>query len=307
MWRDGLTMKLLTYQEEGQVKLGIKTDSGVLDVERAGNTYNQVVPKTIEAVMHGGNQYLNVLDSLIKVALEEQNSSLFLEEESLTFGPAVPNPGKIICVGVNYKEHAEESKMALPEYPLLFSKFNNTLSAHNQVVYLPQDSNANDYEAELVLVIGKEAKKVSKENALDYVFGYSNGNDLSARDLQFRTVQWLLGKSPDGFCPIGPYVVTSDEVGDPHKLQIKSIVNGEVRQNSNTSFMIFKCDELVSYISNYMTLNPGDIILTGTPEGVALGYPEEERANYYLKDGDVVTVEIDKLGKLTNTVKKENK
>ncbi|HHW37618.1 MAG TPA: fumarylacetoacetate hydrolase family protein [Bacillales bacterium] len=300
-------MKLLTYQEEGQVKLGIKTDSGVLDVERAGNTYNQVVPKTIEAVMHGGNQYLNVLDSLIKVALEEQNSSLFLEEESLTFGPAVPNPGKIICVGVNYKEHAEESKMALPEYPLLFSKFNNTLSAHNQVVYLPQDSNANDYEAELVLVIGKEAKKVSKENALDYVFGYSNGNDLSARDLQFRTVQWLLGKSPDGFCPIGPYVVTSDEVGDPHKLQIKSIVNGEVRQNSNTSFMIFKCDELVSYISNYMTLNPGDIILTGTPEGVALGYPEEERANYYLKDGDVVTVEIDKLGKLTNTVKKENK
>ncbi|EKN70590.1 fumarylacetoacetate hydrolase family protein [Schinkia azotoformans] len=300
-------MKLLTYKEDGQLKLGIKTDLGVLNVEKAGNTYNQEVPKTIEEVINNSENGLSVLDSLVKTALEVENSSLFLEEESLTMGPAVPNPGKIICVGVNYKEHAEESNMALPEYPLLFSKFNNTLSGHNQVVYLPNDSNENDYEAELVLVIGKEAKNVSKENALDYVFGYSNGNDLSSRDLQFRTVQWLLGKSPDGFCPVGPYVVTSDEVGDPHNLQIKSIVNGEVRQNSNTSFMIFKCDELVSYISNYMTLNPGDIILTGTPEGVALGYPEDERANYYLKDGDVVTVEIDKLGKLTNTLKQETK
>lgn len=300
-------MKLLTYKEDGQLKLGIKTDLGVLNVEKAGNTYNQEVPKTIEEVINNSENGLSVLDSLVKTALEVENSSLFLEEESLTMGPAVPNPGKIICVGVNYKEHAEESNMALPEYPLLFSKFNNTLSGHNQVVYLPNDSNENDYEAELVLVIGKEAKNVSKENALDYVFGYSNGNDLSSRDLQFRTVQWLLGKSPDGFCPVGPYVVTSDEVGDPHNLQIKSIVNGEVRQNSNTSFMIFKCDELVSYISNYMTLNPGDIILTGTPEGVALGYPQDERANYYLKDGDVVTVEIDKLGKLTNTLKQETK
>ncbi|KEF39490.1 2-keto-4-pentenoate hydratase/2-oxohepta-3-ene-1,7-dioic acid hydratase [Schinkia azotoformans MEV2011] len=300
-------MKLLTYKEDGQLKLGIKTDLGVLNVEKAGNTYNQEVPKTIEEVINNSENGLSVLDSLAKTALEVENSSLFLEEESLTMGPAVPNPGKIICVGVNYKEHAEESNMALPEYPLLFSKFNNTLSGHNQVVYLPNDSNENDYEAELVLVIGKEAKNVSKENALDYVFGYSNGNDLSSRDLQFRTVQWLLGKSPDGFCPVGPYVVTSDEVGDPHNLQIKSIVNGEVRQNSNTSFMIFKCDELVSYISNYMTLNPGDIILTGTPEGVALGYPQDERANYYLKDGDVVTVEIDKLGKLTNTLKQETK
>lgn len=300
-------MKLLTFKEDGQLKLGIKTDLGVLNVEKAGNTYNQEVPKTIEEVINESEQQLSDLDSLVKTALEAENSSLFLEEESLTLGPAIPNPGKIICVGVNYKEHAEESNMALPEYPLLFSKFNNTLSGHNQVVYLPHDSKENDYEAELVLVIGKEAKNVSKENALDYVFGYSNGNDLSSRDLQFRTVQWLLGKSPDGFCPVGPYVVTSDEVGDPHNLQIKSIVNGEVRQNSNTSFMIFKCDELVSYISNYMTLNPGDIILTGTPDGVALGYPEDVRANYYLKDGDVVTIEIDKLGKLTNTLKQENK
>lgn len=296
-------MKLLTYQEDGQLKLGIKTDFGVLDVEKAGNTYDQLVPKTIEEVINEGNKYLAVLDSLIKAALEEENSSLFLNEDGLTFGPAVPKPGKIICVGVNYKEHAIESNIDVPEYPLLFSKFDNTVAAHNQVVAIPSESTETDYEAELVIVIGKEARNVSKEKALDYVFGYCNGNDLSSRNLQFRTNQWLLGKTPDGFGPTGPYIVTSEEVGDPHKLQIKSFVNGELRQNSNTSYMIFKCDELISYISSYMTLNPGDVIFSGTPEGVALGYPVEEREKYYLKQGDEVTVEIEKLGKLKNILK----
>ncbi len=296
-------MKLLTYQEDGQLKLGIITDSGVLDVEKAGNTYDQLVPKTIEEVINEGKKHLAVLDSLVKAALEEENSSLFLNEDGLTFGPAVPKPGKIICVGVNYKEHAIESNIDVPEYPLLFSKFDNTVAAHNQVVAIPSESTETDYEAELVIVIGKEARNVSKEKALDYVFGYCNGNDLSSRNLQFRTNQWLLGKTPDGFGPTGPYIVTSEEVGDPHKLQIKSFVNGELRQNSNTSYMIFKCDELISYISSYMTLNPGDVIFSGTPEGVALGYPVEEREKYYLKQGDEVTVEIEKLGKLKNILK----
>lgn len=296
-------MKLLNYQEDGRSKLGIKIDQGILDVERAGDTYNQVVPMTIEEVIKDSAKYLGVLDFLVKAALEEEKNSLFLDENTITFGPAIPKPGKIICVGVNYKEHAIESNIDVPEYPLLFSKFDNTIAAHNQVVNIHSDSTETDYEAELVIVIGKEARNVPKEKALDYVFGYCNGNDLSSRNLQFRTNQWLLGKTPDGFGPTGPYVVTSDEVGDPHQLQIKSFVNGELRQNSNTSFMIFKCDELISYISNYMTLNPGDIIFSGTPDGVALGYPVEERDKYYLKQGDEVTVEIDKLGKLTNILK----
>jgi 2-keto-4-pentenoate hydratase/2-oxohepta-3-ene-1,7-dioic acid hydratase in catechol pathway len=135
------------------------------------------------------------------------------------------------------------------------------------------------------------------------VFGYCNVNDLSSRDLQFRTNQWLLGKCCDGFSPLGPYLVTSDEIEDPNQLEIKSIVNGEVRQNSNTSDMIFKCNEIVSYISDHMTLSPGDIILTGTPEGVAMGQPEDQRV--YLQNGDKVTIEIEKLGKLTNTFKQE--
>jgi 2-keto-4-pentenoate hydratase/2-oxohepta-3-ene-1,7-dioic acid hydratase in catechol pathway len=160
-----------------------------------------------------------------------------------------------------------------------------------------------DYEVELVIVIGKQAKYVSKENALSYVFGYCNVNDISARDLQMRTQQWLLGKTCDKFSPLGPYLVTADEVGNPNQLEMKCIVNGEVRQNSNTSDMIFYCDELVSYISQHMTLVPGDIILTGTPQGVVIGYPEDKRV--YLKHGDVVTIEIEKLGTLTNRMVNE--
>ncbi|MNZ86756.1 Ureidoglycolate lyase [compost metagenome] len=155
-----------------------------------------------------------------------------------------------------------------------------------------------------MIVIGKKAKDVSKENALSHVFGYCNVNDLSARDLQLRTHQWLLGKSCDKFSPLGPYLVTADEVGNPNDLEIKCLVNGEVRQHSNTSDMVFYCDEIVSYISQHMTLVPGDIILTGTPEGVVLGYPPEKQV--YLKAGDQVTIQIEKLGSITNTMVAES-
>jgi 2-keto-4-pentenoate hydratase/2-oxohepta-3-ene-1,7-dioic acid hydratase in catechol pathway len=295
-------MKLLTFKEEGQLKIGIKTTKGVLHIEKAATAFEKNVPFTIEAIIHDRSS-LNALDSLAALALENNNENLFVEEESLTFGPAVPEPGKIICVGLNYQKHAEESNMPTPEYPVLFNKFDNTIAAHNEVINLPFNSKENDYEAELVMVIGKQAKRVSKDEALDYVFGYCNVNDLSSRDLQFRTNQWLLGKCCDGFSPLGPYLVTSDEIEDPNQLEIKAIVNGEVRQNSNTSDMIFKCNEIVSYISDHMTLSPGDIILTGTPEGVAMGKPEDQRV--YLQDGDKVTIEIEKLGKLTNTFKQE--
>lgn len=295
-------MKLLTFKENGQLKLGVKTDEGVLHIEKAATFFNKEVPASIEEVLNNGDS-VQVLESLTKLALENRRKQFFLEEESLIFGPAVPKPGKMICVGLNYQKHAEESNMPTPEYPVLFNKFDNTVTAHNEIINLPFNSEENDYEAELVIVIGKEAKRISKDDALNYVFGYCNVNDLSSRDLQFRTNQWLLGKCCDGFSPLGPYLVTSDEVGDPNQLAIKTIVNGEVRQNSNTSDMIFKCNEIVSYISDHMTLSPGDIILTGTPEGVVFGLPEDERV--YLQDGDAVTIKIEKLGKLTNTFKQE--
>jgi 2-keto-4-pentenoate hydratase/2-oxohepta-3-ene-1,7-dioic acid hydratase in catechol pathway len=295
-------MKLLTFKEDGNLKLGIKTDQGVVDVEKAARSLSKAAPAMIAEVIENEGS-LEVLDALVKAALEQQSEADFLNEEELQLGPAVPKPGKIICVGLNYRKHAEESNMPIPEYPVLFNKFDNTVAAHNDVINLPFNSKENDYEAELVIVVGKKAKRVAQEDALDYVFGYCNVNDLSSRDLQFRTNQWLLGKCLDGFSPLGPYLVTSDEIENPNDLSIKAIVNGEVRQNSNTSDMVFKCDEIVSYISDHMTLNPGDIILTGTPEGVALGMPEDQRV--YLQDGDEVTIEIEKLGRLTNTFKQE--
>lgn len=224
--------------------------------------------------------------------------SILLDESAIEWGPCVTRPSKIICVGLNYRKHAEETNAPIPSFPILFNKFPNTLTGHGCDVELNAQSTKVDYEAELAIVIGKQAKSVSKEEALSYVFGYCAVNDLSAQDLQMRTPQWMLGKCCDGFSPIGPFLVTADEVGDPNLLDIRCSVNGELRQHSNTSDMIFHCDEIVSYISKHMTLWPGDIILTGTPEGVVLGYPEDRQV--YLKPGDIVTVEIEKLGKLTN-------
>ncbi|WP_053362754.1 fumarylacetoacetate hydrolase family protein [Bacillus sp. FJAT-27251] len=294
-------MKFLTFKKDGELKLGVKMDNGILDVEKAAAIFNIDVPKTMDELIR--LDFLKDFDLLVKNAVDSQDS-LFVTEEDIQYGPAVPNPGKIICVGLNYRKHAEESNMPIPEYPILFNKFNNSISGHKDVITLPSNSKENDYEAELVIVIGKETKNVSREKALEHVFGYCNANDLSSRDLQFRTHQWLLGKSLDGFSPIGPYLVTSDEVGNPNQLAIKATVNGEVRQDSNTSDMIFYCDEIVSYISKHMTLSPGDIILTGTPAGVVFGYPEDQRV--YLMEGDQVTIEIEKLGQLVNTFRQES-
>ncbi|HEY0827220.1 MAG TPA: fumarylacetoacetate hydrolase family protein [Bacilli bacterium] len=302
-------MKLLTILKENSSRLGVKTDLGILDITAALNFFpgDDNLPRTIMEVIEGGDIAVAALQSYINQVFYMNNSdkSAYLyKEDNVEFGPCVTHPNKIICVGLNYRKHAEETGAKIPEYPILFNKFNNTLSGSGWDIPLPKVSEKVDYEAELVIVIGKKAKYISKEAALSHVFGYCNVNDLSARDLQLRTNQWLLGKSCDGFSPLGPYLVTADEVGDPNNLEIKSIVNGEIRQSSHTSDMIFHCDEIVSYISRHMTLVPGDIILTGTPEGVILGYPEDKQI--WLKDGDIVTIEIEKLGTLTNRMVHEH-
>jgi len=293
-------MKLLTYKKDGSIRLGVKTDKGVLDAAAAAEKLSvDGVPSGIHEAIDGGDSAVRSLAALAdRAAVAPEAAGCWLDEAELALGPCVPNPGKIICVGLNYRKHAEETNSPVPEYPILFNKFNNTVSAHGDEIAIPRTTQKVDYEAELVIVMGKTAKYVAKEEALDHVFGYCNVNDLSARDLQMRTPQWLLGKTCDGFSPLGPYLVTADEVGNPNELAIKTIVNGEVRQQSNTNDMIFYCDEIVSYISQHFTLSPGDIILTGTPEGVVLGYPPEKQV--YLKPDDVVTIEIEKLGALTN-------
>src|SRR5699024_1940563 len=219
-------------------------------------------------------------------------------KEEVEWGPALTRPRKIICVGLNYKKHADETKAAYPEIPIIFNKFDNALTGHQSNIAVPCTTERLDHEVELGIIIGKTGKFIEKEKALDYVFGYATANDISARDIQKRTPQWMAGKTNDGFAPVGPYVVTKDEIENPDHLQLTTTVNGEVRQNSNTSDMIFDCSDLIQYISKHMTLFPGDLIMTGTPEGVILGRPMEERV--YLQPGDEITVEVEQLGALTN-------
>lgn len=293
-------MKLLQIKKDTQLTLGIKVDEGILDVVAASERLQLTVPRDVQQVIESGVHGLEALHNLYDQVREQCLNDLFLEENNVEFGPVVSNPEKILCVGLNYASHANETKGEPPAYPLVFSKFNNTLAGHKRAIKLPESSKQVDYEAELVIVIGKTAHNVSEVEALDYVFGYTAGNDLSARDLQFRTGQWLIGKTCDEFAPIGPYLVTTDEMNDPSNLDIGCMVNGIVRQEANTKNMIFDCMTIVSYISKHMTLKPGDIIFTGTPDGVILGYPKSERK--WLKAGDSMEVYIERIGTLSNTL-----
>ncbi|MEH7304213.1 fumarylacetoacetate hydrolase family protein [Neobacillus drentensis] len=292
-------MKLLTFVKDGMPSLGVKTTNGIVDVEAALSSIGgDNIPSKVMEVIEGGLPALSALESFVTGLEISEGVPYVLDENNIQWGPCVTHPNKIICVGLNYRKHADETNALYPEVPILFNKFNNTLTGHHCQIAVPKVTEKLDYEVELGVVIGTRAKDVSQDIALDHVFGYCTVNDLSARDLQLKTPQWLLGKTCDDFSPMGPYLVTADEVGDPQNLRLKTIVNGEVRQNSTTADMIFSVSEIVSYISKHMTLVPGDIILTGTPEGVVLGLPEEKQV--YLKPGDVVTVEVENLGALTN-------
>jgi 2-keto-4-pentenoate hydratase/2-oxohepta-3-ene-1,7-dioic acid hydratase in catechol pathway len=210
----------------------------------------------------------------------------------------IERPRKIVCVGLNYKDHAEEQGVELPTEPLLFAKFTTSLIGPGEAIVIPPLVTQCDYEAELGVVIGATVRNISRENALEAVAGYVCANDVSARDLQFADKQWTRGKSPDTFCPVGPHLVPAAEVADPHNLRIRAIVNGEVLQDSSTSNLIFGIDEIISYITQTSTLEPGDLILTGTPAGVGV-FRDPQRL---LQPGDEVTIEIEGLGELTNPV-----
>jgi 2-keto-4-pentenoate hydratase/2-oxohepta-3-ene-1,7-dioic acid hydratase in catechol pathway len=294
-------MILLTIRDGDDLRLGVKSARGVIDVAAAQVALGQGdghLPQTVEAAIAGGEATRSALADLVAraEAADAAGSSWLKDEGSVTLGPAVPNPGKIVCVGLNYRKHAEETGAAIPSTPVLFSKFLNTVAAPDEDVPLTDAATQYDYEVELAVVMGDTAKNVSAADALNSVFGYATANDLSARDLQTRTSQWLLGKTMDKFMPIGPYLVTADEVPDPQKLAIRTWLNGELRQDSNTDDMIFPVAEIISYISRHFTLEPGDVIITGTPEGVILGMAEKR----WMVPGDVVEVEVEGLGKLRN-------
>jgi 2,4-diketo-3-deoxy-L-fuconate hydrolase len=231
------------------------------------------------------------------LALAAEKGWLTRRAEAYWLAP-VPRPGKLICIGLNYRDHAAESYLPLPETPVVFSKFATAVIAPGEPVVLPAASEKVDYEAELAVVIGRHAKNVSANRALEYVLGYTAFNDVSARDFQFADGQWQRGKSCDTFAPMGPKIVTTDVVPDPHKLSIKLVLNGSIMQDSNTDQLIFGVPELIEFVSQTITLEPGDVIATGTPAGVGFA----RTPPVFLQPGDVMEVDIDCIGRLNNSV-----
>ena len=290
----GLT--LLTMRQNGGYRLGVKTDKGVLDVAQASGLLKKHAPATMDDLLQ--NEDGPSLNALVEAASKSASArKALLREDHIEYGPVVNRPEKIVCVGLNYRRHAAELNMPLPKQPVLFNKYNNALNSHQGTIKLPAEvAKKFDYEVELVIVMGRKAHNVSEAEALSFVAGYSTGNDFTARDLQLETGgQWMIGKTPDQFAPLGPYLVTADQV-DPDNLKLECRANGETRQSSNTSDLIFNCRQIISYISRVITLNPGDIIFTGTPEGVIQGRPKDKQV--WLKAGDKIACSLEKLGEL---------
>jgi len=302
-------MKLVTYMHQETVRLGAIIDGNVVDLARAYADCLSCInpdappdefPKDMLTLLQGGWDSWQALVATVEYAEALSEADFIYAMTDVQLGPPLDNPSKIICIGLNYHDHCREKGTAVPERPLLFSKFPTTITGPETEITWPTDvSQEVDYEAELALVIGRKGRNIPPDRALDYVAGYMIANDVSARNVQFSDKQWVRGKSFDTFCPIGPYLLTADEVDDPHNLGIRCWVNGELRQDSNTSELIFKIPELLAFISRTSTLLPGDIISTGTPDGVGV-YRDPQ---VFLKSGDVVEIEIDELGRLRNTVK----
>jgi 2-keto-4-pentenoate hydratase/2-oxohepta-3-ene-1,7-dioic acid hydratase in catechol pathway len=280
-------MRFVTIHRAGYNEPGIWFDDQVIGLRDAGFT-------DLISVISGG---ADAMDRALRW-IESAPHSEKLDPQTTRLAAPIPRPPKIVCIGLNYRDHAEESKLALPSVPTVFAKFPTAVTGHQHPIVLPKNSTRPDYEAELAVVIGKGGRHIPEEHWRDHVFGYTIINDVSARDFQMATSQWMIGKTFDTFAPLGPAIVTADEIEDPHQLDISLTLSGEVMQHSNTSNLIFKIPYLIAYLSSVFTLEPGDIIATGTPAGVGFARTPPR----YLKPGDEVTIRIAGLGELTNAV-----
>ena len=270
-------MKLCTFIIDEKTRVGLIENETVYDItEKCGGSINSLITGGCDFSSEGSGSY---------------------PLDSVKFGN-VSAPGKILCVGLNYKKHAEETGGEAPKQPVFFGKWNDNLCPHDHDVVLPDFHRCYDYEAELVIIIGKECFNIERENAGEYIFGYTCGNDLSARDCQFISNQWLSGKALPDFAPAGPVIVTADEFDPEKDNAIRCYLNGKVVQSDLTSGMIFSCRDIVYHASKYFRLEPGDLIYTGTPSGVILGHPKGHRV--WMKPGDISEVEIEGIGRLTN-------
>lgn len=284
-------MKLLTYQSNNRLEIGVVDGEEVLPmtqvVDMPPQCLNEMLSQLPEWEQRIGDKLSD--DSATRLAID-----------TLDLRPCVPHPEKIICIGLNYADHAKETGSAIPPEPLVFNKFYTALRSHGDAIELPSESDSVDFEAELVVVIGKEGRRIALEDSMEYVAGYTCGHDVSARDWQKGKPggQWLCGKSFDSFAPIGPHFTSVDEVPDPHDLRIQFRLNGQTMQDSTTAQLIFNIPQLIAYLSQVCTLRPGDLIFTGTPPGVGVA----RKPPVFLKPGDIAEVEIEGLGVLRNPV-----
>ncbi|HET7581056.1 MAG TPA: fumarylacetoacetate hydrolase family protein [Bacillales bacterium] len=301
-------MKFVTFFHKDQLKTGVVVnDHFIVEVQQAERQKmgDVTIRGGLQDWVENGEHYLNRISEVVQWAQEQKQGQFLHELKDVQLAAPLPRPRKnIFCIGKNYADHAKElgSEADIPEYPMVFSKPPTTVTGPEMPVFLHKEvTDALDYEGELAVVIGKRGKGISKDQAYDYVFGYTLINDVTARDLQQRHKQFLLGKSLDSACPMGPYLVHKNEVADPHSLNIETKVNGEVRQSANTEQMIFDIPTLISTISAGTTIEPGDIIATGTPAGVGKGMKPPQ----YLRAGDVMEVTVEGLGTLKNTISGE--
>ena len=289
-------MRLGQFTTDGTAEawVGVVSEATVICLHEAGAAAGVSLPETTQALLDEWH-WREKVDLAVSYA-EETGVGVYDRDELDQHAP-VTDPEKVVAVGLNYSEHADEGDHDVPDEPVLFAKFPQSLVGPDAAVeWDPELTGAVDYEGELVVVIGDRARNVSKEDALDYIAGYTVGNDVSARDLQNADEQWVRGKSLDSFGPLGPDLVTPDEVDDPHDLDIWTEVNGERLQDSNTEHLIFGLDEIIAFCSRAFTLNPGDVIYTGTPDGV--GFFRDPQI--LLGDGDTMTVGVEGVGELTN-------
>jgi len=295
-------MRLVTYESNRKWRAGVIVDSNIVDATAAAMDANIDFHSdwisNREIIRWRPDQQLQFERTASAVGAGSHPSKFdVFPIETTRLGPPIPDPDKIICLGLNYRSHAVEAGFEIPKVPILFAKYRNALNGPNSPIILPGLSKEIDYEGELAVVIGKRCRNVPVEEALGYVGGYMAFNDVSARDLQFRTGQWLSGKTLDTFAPCGPALVIN-EIDDPQALNISTRVNGQTLQQANTGDMIFSVAETISYISQLMTLEPGDILATGTPEGVGF----KRNPPVFLREGDDVEVEIEGIGTLRNPV-----
>ncbi len=287
-------MRIVSFRVEGSVRVGLIDGDQVIDVQKA----NPKLTIDLRSGLHSGPSYLAALGAVLQSASTEARRPL----QGLNYAPLIPNPGKIICLGLNYYDHAMEGGHPPPEYPAFFLRTATSLIAAGDPVIRPRVSEKLDYEAELAVIIGKGGRHISKAAALEHVAGYSCFNDVSVRDYQRRTTQWTVGKNFDGSGPFGPWMVTPDELPPGAAgLSIQSRLNGQVMQNANTSLMMCDVVNAIFLLSECMTLDAGDVIVMGTPAGVGWA----RKPPVFMKQGDTIDIEIEKIGVLSNPVRNE--